>query len=386
MHLYSAIKSASKGLTKIGELPAVSKTVGVFRGLKSAAGDLIPVTPQGKILFQTSAIALAAIVSSAITPGGTFVSSYVAYDVEYMESYSMPSDILVADEYGYLVKINPQTDDSNRVGMTDYAVHTVESGETLSLIASRYGVNVDTIMWENGIGNANSIKSGQKLMVPPVDGISYEVKKGDTLENISEEYEISTDSIIAQNALGAATVVKGQQIFLPGAEPLAPPPQIIASNPTIIRNDNTVRDGGTTRTVDFSSIPANNTAPVGAKPFIFPTRGKITQGYHGGHLALDIADRSKPPIWAAGGGTVSSVSTGTYGGGYGNHVYIDHGNGLVSHYAHLDTVNVAPGQWVNQGDVIGIMGNTGRVYGATGIHLHFEVIDNGVKKNPGYYY
>jgi murein DD-endopeptidase MepM/ murein hydrolase activator NlpD len=52
----------------------------------------------------------------------------------------------------------------------------------------------------------------------------------------------------------------------------------------------------------------------------------------------------------------------------------------------MDSLNVYEGQVVNQGDVIGIMGNTGRVYGATGIHLHWEVIDNGVKKNPTLYY
>jgi len=114
--------------------------------------------------------------------------------------------------------------------------------------------------------------------------------------------------------------------------------------------------------------------------------GSITNGYKAGHYAIDIADRSKPAVWAAGGGTVVKASSGTWGGGYGNHVIIDHGNGVKTLYAHLDSLNVYDGQAVSQGDVIGIMGNTGRVYGATGIHLHWEVIDNGVKKNPTLYY
>jgi len=67
-------------------------------------------------------------------------------------------------------------------------------------------------------------------------------------------------------------------------------------------------------------------------------------------------------------------------------VIIDHGNGLETLYAHMDHLTVTEGQWVESGQVIGQMGNTGRVYGATGIHLHWEVIKNGVKQYPGNYY
>ena len=101
---------------------------------------------------------------------------------------------------------------------------------------------------------------------------------------------------------------------------------------------------------------------------------------------MDIGDRSRPPVWAAGGGTIVKASSGTWGGGYGNHVIVDHGGGLQSLYAHLGTLNVYKGQYVNQGDILGMMGNTGRVYGVTGIHLHWEVRKNGVKHSPYNYY
>ena len=55
-------------------------------------------------------------------------------------------------------------------------------------------------------------------------------------------------------------------------------------------------------------------------------------------------------------------------------------------YAHMNRVDVSVGQYVSQGDVIGQMGNTGRVYGVTGIHVHFEVRVNGVKQNPNNYF
>jgi len=236
-------------------------------------------------------------------------------------------------------------------------------------------VSSDTIMWENNIGNANSLRIGQSLLVPPVDGIGYEVKAGDTLDKIASKYSIEADAIIAQNVLDESVIQKGQQLFLPGAKPLAPPVSVANS----YRNVNS-----------YSNVrvnaPSSDATPAIGKMFIFPTRGGVTQGYHGGHRALDIADRSKPPIWAGASGVVEKVSTGTWGGGYGNHVIINHGNGVKTLYGHMDAVSVSVGQQVSQGDVLGIMGNTGRVYGVTGIHLHWEVIVNGVRQNPYNYF
>lgn len=360
-----------KGLART---ESFKKAATSLRALRSAAYHLLPAAPQKRLMSYAVFISLISIVGSSVIPAGAYTVDSLSHTNQFANNVStIEGGILVADDMGYLVKINPQTDDSNRIGMTDFALHTVESGETLSVIAEHYGVSSKTIMWENNLANPNNLKIGQKLMVPPVDGVSYKVTQGDTLDGLADKYDIAVDSIVVQNAVEALTV--GETIFLPGAEPL---------NPVII-----VQDGRnvSTYTDDRSYSAASSTAvPAIGKIFIFPTIGSITQGYVGGHHALDVANRSMPPVWSAGGGTVTKASVGTWGGGYGNHVIIDHGNGVKTLYAHLNTVNVSVGDWVNQGDTIGQMGNTGRVYGATGIHLHWEVIINGVKQYPGNYY
>ncbi|MEK7672818.1 MAG: M23 family metallopeptidase [Patescibacteria group bacterium] len=372
----STLRAIVAPLLKPLKTTAVSNAARVVSALWAKVAELLPVSPQRRLFFKSTAVALSGLLVMSIAPGASMTAASTNYSTDYIAAYAVPGNILVSDEDGYLVKINPQTNESNRIGLTDFAVHSVESGESLSSISSKYGVKVETIMWENGIANANSLKIGQTLLVPPVDGLSYKVASGDSIDKIAKKYSISSDAIIAQNGLESQTIAKGQALFLPGAKPIYQPTAIANSRGTSV-----ARSGRTSVSANPSSA-----APSVGKIFIFPTRGKITQGYKAGHYAYDIADRSMPAIWAAGSGTVVKASSGTYGGGYGNHVIIDHGNGVKTLYGHMDSLNVYEGQAVNQGDVLGIMGNTGRVYGVTGIHLHWEVIDNGVKQYPGNYY
>ncbi len=111
-----------------------------------------------------------------------------------------------------------------------------------------------------------------------------------------------------------------------------------------------------------------------------PICHRVYQGYHRGHLAIDISSGPVPVFnascLAADGGTVE------YAGwyyGYGKYIKIRHSNGLVTTYSHLNSINVVAGQQVSRGQLIGRVGNTGY---STGPHLHFEVIKNGVRVNP----
>ena len=98
------------------------------------------------------------------------------------------------------------------------------------------------------------------------------------------------------------------------------------------------------------------------------------------HQALDIAGMVSmgKPIYAADAGVVSLASWG-WTGGYGNAVYIDHGNGSSTRYAHCSALTVTTGQVVAKGDLIGYVGNTGA---SEGPHLHFEILIDGVRVDP----
>ena len=128
--------------------------------------------------------------------------------------------------------------------------------------------------------------------------------------------------------------------------------------------------GGTTTTVRApAAAPAALVWPVPA--------GSISQYYHAGHLALDIAASYGAQVSAAQAGVVTSAGWRNNGGGYV--ISIDHGNGMITVYNHLGSIWVSPGQYVAAGQGIGGVGCTGM---CTGPHVHFEVIVNGVIDNP----
>ncbi len=124
-------------------------------------------------------------------------------------------------------------------------------------------------------------------------------------------------------------------------------------------------------------------------PSIWPVRGWVTStfGYRRSpftglremHEGLDIASQMKAPVTSTASGIVVRVG---FRRGYGNVVEIDHGYGVVTRYGHNSKNLVKIGQSVKRGEVVALLGNTGR---STGPHLHYEVLLNGVPVNPDRY-
>ncbi len=239
--------------------------------------------------------------------------------------------------------------------------YTVEGGDTLSTIAQKFGVSMDTIRWANNL-TSDSLTVGDELKIPPVTGIVHKVAKGDTVYSIAKVYDTNPQAIVDFPFNEFAnpqtfSLVEGQMLIVPdGIKPAEKPkylgPRYIATGPVNIT----------------------------ASGFTWPVQGILSQLYSWYHKGIDIATALGTPVVAAENGRVSEVYTSGYNGGYGTHAYIQGASGNTTLYAHMSGVNVSPGDTVTAGkSVIGWVGLTGRT---TGPHLHFEIRGGGGFLNP----
>lgn len=168
---------------------------------------------------------------------------------------------------------------------------------------------------------------------------------------------------------------------------------------TLLKNANKKADKLTVRLAaqskslkELEKIADNKTEMLTSIPAIRPLKNmySVTSGfgkrYHPilkrlrTHTGVDITAPKGTPVYATADGTVTSESP---GGGYGLTIVINHGYTYKTLYAHLSKKAVKPGQKVKRGQVIGYVGSTGM---STGAHLHYEVIKNGQRVNPVYYF
>ncbi len=130
------------------------------------------------------------------------------------------------------------------------------------------------------------------------------------------------------------------------------------------------------RVMALTAIPSQ--MPVAARALTsgFGMRSHPMLGRRRAHSGIDLAAPAGSPIVATSDGQVSWAD---WAGGYGIAVAVEHGGGYQTRYGHMSRVNVAPGQNVRKGDIIGYVGSTGM---STGPHLHYEVRVNGQAVNP----
>ncbi len=276
------------------------------------------------------------------------------------------------------------------------SLYVVHEGDTLPAIAKLFGVTVNTIVWANDI-KGNTIRPGDELVILPINGIEYTVKSGDTLQSIAKKYKGDIDEIAQFNDLSSdARLAIGQSLIIPDGEISAGSTVSGSKSQGSVTGHGTVVAGvnnGVGVSVKASgALNAPSNAPVvgerGPSSASFvgywerPIIGGIkTQGIHG-HNGVDLSAAYGTSILAAADGQVIIAKQGGWNGGYGSYIVIKHDNGTQTLYGHLSDVDVSVGQTVSQGAVIGKMGSSGD---STGIHLHFEVHVNGVKKNPTIY-
>jgi murein DD-endopeptidase MepM/ murein hydrolase activator NlpD len=269
--------------------------------------------------------------------------------------------------------------------------YQVKNGDTLDKIGFMFGVSKDTLILNNNLSN-DSLNSDQNLYIPWVDGYIYKNQTDSSPEEIGILFDLTKEDILSENSAQfnpeTGKYSKDTLILIPSNDVNS---LIGKLNEIKIRQENERKAKEeeqkrqeilAKQAVSAKSISNSSSYQSGSKnqntSFIWPTTGSISRCYSYYHNACDIANFSSPPIVSVAAGTV--IATYYFEVfGYGLAVVVDHGNGIQTLYAHMSSISVKKGQQVNQGDQLGIMGQTGM---ATGIHLHFEVIVNGVKSDP----
>ena len=278
------------------------------------------------------------------------LSFYIYNNID-SNSYDNSSALYEDDKEKNEILLSKKTDFSEQKTNEPLQIreHVIVDGDTLSELAKEYGVSMDTICGSNNLHSYDLIPTGKKLKIPNRDGILHKVTKGQSIADIAKHYKVSVEKIFTENnKQNFDFITVGEIVFVPDAKPM-------------------------------DIIPG----------FMWPTQGwRITSafgwrrnpisGLRHFHEGLDMRSNYQS-IRATKYGKVTYTG---WMGGYGKVVIIAHQGGWKSLYGHLYKIYVKPGQYVKQGQWIAQSGNTGY---STGPHLHFELRQYGVPKNPYYY-
>jgi murein DD-endopeptidase MepM/ murein hydrolase activator NlpD len=270
--------------------------------------------------------------------------------------------------------------------------HTVAQGDTLANIAARYTISEDTLRRSNlgydGVLAETQLAAGLILAVAPAEGTVVTVQPGQNMLAIALQNGMTVSELSKLN--GIKTVQPGQYVFIPASAQ-----SVLVQTSGQLQASAIAAPVKSQRTLHLeaqrsllgraSTLLASYTPPRPSESFVWPLAGRLTSYYgrrnisvNGNtfHAGLDIAAKTGTPITASRPGTVTKAS---WGGSYGYVVYLDHGDGSQTRYAHQSQLAVRVGQYVNQGDTVGYVGSTGA---STGPHLHFEIRFSGRSVDP----
>lgn len=330
-----------------------------------------------------------------------------------VESETVTDDKIVVPMYGGGIV----TDVSSKVSVKEISV---VAGDTLYSLAQRYSMTVDEIVELNDLQVPYSLYVGQKLKVfanekidsitnvygsadkkvPTPTGVATTTKvelqeitvaNGDTLYSISRQYSVPVNDLAVLNNLQVPfSLTVGQKLKVPNLQ---------AKNVKVVGQESAKTEkvsAGTkvdtpvvkTEKPKISSDPTKKMpaiAPRSATKFSWPVKGTVLSGYGAktGGLFNDGINISAPkgtPVKAAENGAVAYA--GNEIKGMGNLIIVQHADGWMTVYAHLDTMTARRGTKVSVGQKIGTVGNTGKVESP---QLHFEIRKGSKAYNPASY-
>ena len=272
-----------------------------------------------------------------------------------------------------------------KLAMPRNNIHTVRRGDSLYLIAQRYGLSTRSLIAANNLQPPYRLLVGQRLKLPRPR--IHKVARGDTVYAISRKYGVAMSQLVHTNGLKPPyKIITGKTLRLPGAVEADRPPVVRKS---IRAGMNSPRDRKMVKS-EKASKPAKTTHRRVQRPklpptrgsFIWPIRGRVISrfGSKGKGLHNDGINLAAPrgtPVQAAQAGVVAYA--GNELRGFGNLVLIRHKKGIMSAYAHNDTLIVKLGETVQRGQTIAKVGSTGSVDEP---QLHFEIRSGRNAVNP----
>ncbi|MCI9338758.1 MAG: M23 family metallopeptidase [Lachnospiraceae bacterium] len=288
--------------------------------------------------------------------------------VEIVESYLPQSQLTDLEQAINLVIMEQETP----------SVYEVAAGDTLSEIAIKVNIPMDTIVEMNDqLEDINStLQIGDELLitvpepelsVTRVEEEYYEESYNADIVYIENDNWYTNQTFVHQQPSAGFRKVVVDVSYINDKEvgrEILKEEIVMAAVPKIVERG--------------TKIPPTYVRPIsgGVQTSSFGRRNAPTRGASSYHKGIDWATPTGTPVYASCGGTVAKAG---WGSGYGYVVYINHEDGRQTRYAHLSKVLVSAGQTVKQGDRIALSGNTGI---STGPHLHFEMLINGTQVNP----
>lgn len=328
--------TSEKALSKLGD-----QISGVIGGPTNQEPAKEIKSHKSALLNQPGLLAIAPESTSLIATNSASAADFEEDQTEYFGYYITSQDSLINQNL-------PLT--SIRTDRAGVLIYKIQKGDTLLSIASDFGISLNSIIWANNIKN-ETIIPGQELVILPVSGVIHEVKTGQTIDEIAGLYSADSQKIIEFNHIKNNVVKPGDMVIVPDGK--IPQSQLKSIKATTYA----------------SSLPSY------PNYYLIPTTG-INWGILHSVNAVDIANRCGTPVIASAEGLIVNAD---WDSGYGTYIKIQHPNSTETIYGHLSKVFVKTGDYVIAGQLIGNIGNTGKVLGVTGCHLHFEVRN---AKNP----
>lgn len=295
---------------------------------------------------------------------------------EKLLSVSLEEDVDLVEKKILINKLSTKEEAYNliKMGTDKPEKYIVQEGDSLWLIARKNDMYVDDIMRTNNL-KSEDLQLEQELILvasKPYINVVAQVE-GEKVETIPFETKTEVDK-------NSTSSVRIKQAGVDGEKQIS----YVATKVNGIVDKQEIKEETILKKAVDKIIVKGTRVTVasrgrGTGALDWPVYGPISSYYgsrSGGHTGLDIAAPTGTAIKAADSGTVTGAC---YQGGYGNLITVNHGNGIVTRYAHCSAFNVSVGQSVSKGTVIGKVGSTGR---STGPHLHFEVLASGSFNNP----